>query len=93
MQFWDLTTSKELLDRLAHDASVDSMALSPDGKQLAAGHQDSAILVWDISAAHERRVCSTRQQWTIDAARMHGMELNRDAFDAVTAGLIDSPTL
>ena|ERR1700722_9688287 len=56
MQLWDLATGKELLRPGGHDAPVDSLAFSPDGKRLATGHQDSAILVWDVSAAYERRV-------------------------------------
>jgi hypothetical protein len=39
-----------------HDAPVDSLAFSPDGKRLATGHRDSTILVWDIAAAYRRRV-------------------------------------
>jgi WD40 repeat protein len=51
IQLWNLTTGKQLLRRSGYDAAVACLAISPDGKTLASGHNDSTILVWDIAEA------------------------------------------
>ncbi len=56
LHVWDLATGKEVLFHKAHDSfgrlSPDSfataIAFSPDGKRIATGHPDSAILIWDV---------------------------------------------
>jgi len=45
--FWDIATQKPV-KTLRHTGEVMSLALSPDGKQLAAGGMDQAVSVWKL---------------------------------------------
>lgn len=45
--FWDIGT-KKAVKTLRHTGEVMSLALSPDGKQLAAGGMDKAVSVWTL---------------------------------------------
>jgi hypothetical protein len=44
------------LRRSGYDAAAACLAISPDGKTLASGHNDSTILVWDIPEARRTAV-------------------------------------
>src|SRR5262249_15096373 len=51
LRLWDLTAGKELRRFKAVAAPADGIALSPDGKRLASGHQppDNRVRVWDTA--------------------------------------------
>jgi len=51
IQLWDAVTGKELFRRTGSDSHVSALAFSHDEKFLVTGHQDSTILVWDLSTA------------------------------------------
>src|SRR5262249_20662553 len=53
LRFWDMMTGEELLHRTGATTRVTSLAFSPDGRYLAAGHADSTILLWDLSVIGE----------------------------------------
>jgi len=43
----------DLVLRSGHTASVQALAFSPDGRPLASGGYDSAIIVWNLSSGRE----------------------------------------
>jgi RNA polymerase sigma factor (sigma-70 family) len=58
LQLWDVATGKQLLAPLAragHGESVDSLAVSPDGKVLASGcYGDGTLCLWDAATGKLR---------------------------------------
>jgi hypothetical protein len=49
MLFWSVLKWRPLADQGAHGASVDSLAVAPDGRQLATTGADHVIRIWDTS--------------------------------------------
>jgi WD40 repeat protein len=50
IQLWDTVTGKEL-KKLIVEGSVDVVALSPDGKELAVAEDTSSLSIWDVETA------------------------------------------
>jgi len=51
VKVWDAQTGQELLALKGHTDSIRSIAFSPDGKTLASGSTDKAIILWDLTAS------------------------------------------
>ncbi len=52
VSFWEIPTGQKCSEFDADDFSVDSLAYSPNARQLATGHEFSEVKIWD-SATHE----------------------------------------
>jgi WD40 repeat protein/tRNA A-37 threonylcarbamoyl transferase component Bud32 len=60
LKIWDADLSHEALTIRGHDATVHSIAYSPDGRHIASGSRDATLKVWD--AATGRLVFSVAGQ-------------------------------
>ena len=67
VKLWDLQTGNPLRTLLGHQRSVNTLALSPDGRWIASGSQDATIRLWNLQqpdqpprilAGHSQRVWS-----------------------------------
>ena len=50
IRLWEVESRKQVAVVGHHNASIESVALSPDGTLLAAGRQDGAVELWDIGS-------------------------------------------
>ena len=48
IRFWEVDSRKQIGKMKHHNASIESVALSPDGALLAAGRHDGDIELWDV---------------------------------------------
>jgi WD40 repeat protein/energy-coupling factor transporter ATP-binding protein EcfA2 len=55
IKLWDIKTSESVELKL-HSASVLSVAFSPDGKKLASGSVDNAIILWDLKTKEPKPI-------------------------------------
>ena len=69
IRLWEVKSQKPVAVAGHHSASVESVALSPDGTLLAAGRQDGAVELWDLG---------TRER--IDVLRGHDATVQCVAF-------------
>ena len=60
IRLWDTATGKELAKFGGFQANVWALAFSPDGKTLAAGLQDSTILIYDVAQAVPKVLTATK---------------------------------
>lgn len=51
---WDTTTG-QLLRKLGHSDTVQSVAFSPDGKKVVSGSKDCGVRIWDITTGQLQR--------------------------------------
>ena len=56
IRLWEVESQKPVAVAGHHSASVESVALSPDGTFLAAGRQDGAIELWDVGSMEQTDV-------------------------------------
>ena len=49
IQLWDLASGQLLRTLLGHNATVQSVSFSPDGRMLASGCADNTIELWDVA--------------------------------------------
>jgi WD40 repeat protein len=53
VEFWDIETGKQTSSFKAHDESINTLALSADGKKLVVGSYVKTIKLWEIEGAVE----------------------------------------
>jgi WD40 repeat protein len=53
---WDVRTGQRTAQRTESPGPLICLAFTPDGRTLAAGLQDGALLLWDVAASQERRL-------------------------------------
>ena len=62
MQLWNIENLEPLTDAFtAHNASIFSLAFSPDGTQLASGGDDSLVILWNVASLIEGNLSDFRE--------------------------------
>ena len=56
---WDLQSGARLEEYTGHSHSIESLAISPDGKLLASASEDETIRIWDIKSGELLVTCYT----------------------------------
>jgi RNA polymerase sigma factor (sigma-70 family) len=51
---WDATTGREVRRLQGHQAEIEVLTVSPDGKTLATGGRDGTVRLWDLATGRER---------------------------------------
>jgi WD40 repeat protein len=71
---WDVGTGHPVAKRSAYPGAVLALAFAPGGQRLAAA-QEEALVVWDVSPWHERRMEGTRSRTCALALSDDGCQL------------------
>jgi WD40 repeat protein len=58
VRLWDVATGKEVRRFTGHEGSVNSVAVTPDGKYVVSGSGDKTVRVWELATGKCRRVRS-----------------------------------
>ena len=75
IRLWDAATGKLLRQCQGHEAAIDKVLFTPDGKQLISGGIDGTLRLWDVQTGKEIR------KYPIPEGRYHnvpGLALSRD---------------
>jgi WD40 repeat protein len=56
IKLWELATGRELRTLAGHAGEVNSLAFSPDGRQLASGSGDDTIRLWDVQTGRQIQI-------------------------------------
>jgi WD40 repeat protein len=89
IRIWEAITGTELLALQVHDGPVTSVALSPDGTQVASSSEDGTARLWGISNAELYRRCRVAEALQ-ERLTARITDWVRQGRDAVRAGLADS---
>lgn len=65
---WDGTTARLRRSTFAHDASVLTLAYSPQGETLYSGSEDGRVKAWDVTTLRERHVYDQLPDWPVALA-------------------------
>ena len=68
IKLWDLATGQETLTLKGHDKTVECVASSPDGKQLASGSGDKTIKLWDVATGEETATLNEHTNYVMSVA-------------------------
>jgi WD40 repeat protein len=68
IRFWDVRTGRENALKLSPRAGVSSLALSLDGRRLAAGDWDGRITIWDVASHQEVATLEGHQESVMQLA-------------------------
>jgi len=52
-KLWELSTGREVRSFLGHEASVNSLDFSRDGKYLITGNGDQTAKIWEVATGKE----------------------------------------
>src|SRR5262249_2596956 len=67
LRLWDLATGREIRRFHTPPAEIRALAISPDGKTLAAGAND-AVLLWELASGQARGQLPGHQEWVWSVA-------------------------
>jgi WD40 repeat protein len=65
---WDGTTARLRRSTFAHDATVLTLAYSPQGETLYSGSEDGRVKAWDVATLRERHVYERLPDWPVALA-------------------------
>jgi WD40 repeat protein len=54
IRLWNVDTGKERAAFTGHDSYTQAVAFSPDGRRLVSGHDNTTLLIWDVTPHLER---------------------------------------
>ncbi|GAB6197483.1 WD40 domain-containing protein [Lysobacter xanthus] len=78
---YDARTGAHLRDLVGHDAQVNALAFSPDGRTLASGSDDGSVRLCDWRSGEVRRVIAGHGR------QVESLEFNRDGTRLLSAGV------
>jgi len=68
VKLWDAQTEQELATLKGHDATVYSVAFSPNGRMLASGSMDDTVKLWDARTKRELATLKGHGHWVRSVA-------------------------
>ena len=68
LKVWDLQQGKELHTLRGHDTSVNTVAVTQDGKIAVSGGRDRTLRVWDLNRGKSLKTLKGHRGWVTDLA-------------------------
>src|SRR5690606_12781761 len=68
VDLWDVKTNRRLRTLKGPRLTVDTIAFSPDGKQIAGGSRDGTVHLWDVQSGEIVRVIDAGEKWIYGVA-------------------------
>jgi WD40 repeat protein len=79
LMVWDLETSRKVRTLTGHSYSVNSVAVTPDGRHAVSGSSDKTLKVWDLQTGLERQTLVGHSD------SVHGVAVHSDGRRVVSA--------